>query len=110
MSRPLYYVLDAEGQPVPTEDRLAAWALLEDAAKRRIAADEVGELLVSTVFLGMDHNFIGGPPILFETMVFRTPINPPFAHDLECHRYATRAEAEAGHAEVVARLRAEAAS
>lgn len=25
---------------------------------------------VSTVFLGIDHNVFGGPPLLFETMIF----------------------------------------
>lgn len=30
----------------------------------------VGEMTVSTIFLGIDHSFMGeGPPILFETMI-----------------------------------------
>jgi len=46
---------------------------------------------VSTVFLGLDHSFGGGVPILFETLVFGGPME----HAGE--RYATYDEAEAGH-------------
>lgn len=41
-----------------------------------------------------------GPPILFETMVFGGPLNE------EQVRYVTWDEAERGHAEMVARVRA----
>jgi hypothetical protein len=50
---------------------------------------------VSTVFLVMNHNHFGGPPILFETMVFGGPM------DQEQRRCSTWAEAEAQHWEVV---------
>lgn len=39
--------------------------------KRRVAKSDVAGLCISTVFLGVDHNFTDdGPPLLFETMVF----------------------------------------
>lgn len=50
-----------------------------------------GEVLVSTVFLGLDHNFGGGIPILFETMIFGGE------HDQFQERYATWVEAINGH-------------
>lgn len=53
---------------------------------------------ISTVFLGLDHSWNGGPPVVFETMVFGGPL------DEEQDRYCTRAEAEAGHAMWVARV------
>ena len=53
---------------------------------------------VSTVFLGIDHNFsIDGPPLLFETMVF----GPDDGGEEGCWRYATVAEAITGHKNVV---------
>lgn len=50
---------------------------------------------VSTVFLGLDHNWLrDGPPVVFETMVFP---------ECEvCVRYSTWEQAAAGHDEVVA--------
>jgi hypothetical protein len=59
--------------PVP-EDDLLTWAdWIENCPKERIVRQEyVGELWVSTCFLGLDHDHFGkGPPLLFETMVFR---------------------------------------
>ena len=63
--------------------------------KRQIARDYIGSTHISTVFLGLDHNFSGGDPILFETMIFGGPL------DGEQWRYSTYAEAERGHKEAV---------
>jgi len=49
---------------------------------------------VSTVWLGLDHGYGGGPPLIFETMVFGG------AHDEDQWRYPTEVEALAGHAEI----------
>lgn len=47
---------------------------------------------VSTVFLGIDHNFSSdGPPLLFETMIFDDYDSG------DMWRYSTWEEAEAGH-------------
>jgi len=45
---------------------------LYEKAERHVAHTQVTpNIRVSTVFLGIDHNFYGiGAPILFETMVF----------------------------------------
>ena len=48
---------------------------------------------VSTVFLGLDHQWGNGPPLLFETMIFGGP------HDQNQRRYSTWGEAEDGHLE-----------
>lgn len=56
--------------PVPVEDVLE-WARWFHDADRQVARDIIGNLRVSTVFLGLDHNFsLNGPPVLFETMIF----------------------------------------
>lgn len=61
------------------------------------------EIRVSTVFLGLDHNFFdSGPPILFETMCFKGHN----ASEFDQRRYATWDEAVAGHNEILNALRA----
>ena len=89
------YILDGK-TPVPTDDIRAFSRMFEDAGSRRVARDQVGALDVSTVFLGTDHAFGCGPPLLFETMVFGVPDDEP------CERYSTWDEAVAGHAAMVA--------
>lgn len=66
-----YYVLDAQGNPRRAEPM--EWAeMFQKIETRSVKREYVGGLLVSTVFLGLDHNFFGqGPPVLWETMVFR---------------------------------------
>lgn len=86
----------------PIASSPAAWGRwMETAdADRIVAKDDVGEVHVSTVFLGADHNFRGqGPPVLFETMVFGGPF------DLEQERYCSWAEAEQGHARMLQRVK-----
>lgn len=67
---------------------------------RRVAFTVVdSDCNVSTVFLGVDHDFsMNGPPILFETMVFGGEF------DQEQERYATWDEAVVGHAAIVAKV------
>lgn len=86
---------DRDGAPI---------SLLEWGQKlehnRQVADTTVGSVRVSTVWLGLNHNWGDGPPLIFETMVFEGP------DDGWLDRYATLEEAEAGHAEVVRRLEA----
>lgn len=93
--RPMFYTLDGH-TPVPGDDAVTWGRWLEShTAERIVQYTEIGAQSVSTVFLGVDHNFgFGGPPLLFETMVF--------PECMECWRYGTWEEALAGHAAVVA--------
>lgn len=86
------YVLDANRNPMPCED-LMEWAeWFELVENRRVAQDQVGDVKISTVFLGIDHNFGGGGmPILFETMIFGGE------HDQWQDRCCTWDEAEEMH-------------
>lgn len=61
-------------------------------------------LMVSTVFLVLDHRMGGGPPILWETMVFHGGTRG-WGDGRECWRYASREAALAGHRRVVVTLR-----
>lgn len=76
----------------------AAW--FATATERHLAKTDVAGAHVSTVFLGINHSFGGGPPLLFETMVFGGPL------DGEQERYSTFDEAEAGHAAMVEKVKA----
>ena len=87
------YVLNEEGNPVPEPDYLI-WERWfendEDCVLKQ--ATLPGDVLVSTMFLGLDQNFRGhGPPILWETLIFGG------LHDGYCERYASREAALAGH-------------
>jgi hypothetical protein len=79
---------------------LLSWGRWFEKADRTVARSEIGASAVSTVFLGRDHSFGGGAPLLFETMVFGGPL------DGEEDRYSTWDEAEAGHAAMVERVKA----
>jgi len=75
------YVLGGEDghTPISCADALE-WANWMEKADRKVAATVVGNLEVSTVFLGLNHNHFSellGPrklrdraPLLFETMIF----------------------------------------
>lgn len=89
-----WYVLrDRVAVPVASVDD---WARdRESKVNRRVAAEVVGDVRVSTVFLGLDHGYGDGPPLIFETMIFGGD------HDGEQWRYSTWQEAEEGHAAAV---------
>jgi hypothetical protein len=55
--------------PVPEPD-FVKWAEWFANADRVVFRTELGATLISTVFLGINHQFHNGPPILFETMIF----------------------------------------
>lgn len=93
-----YY--DRQGNPMTLDEWIAA-VETRDTTTRRVAEDEVGDVWVSTVWLGLNHNTrCDGPPLIFETMVFGGE------HDQEAWRYSTEVEAQAGHVAIVESLRA----
>ena len=64
-----HYILDPSGRI--NRASLQEWAAFMETADRRVALTNVSGFDVSTVFLGLDHNFRNdGPPVLWETMVF----------------------------------------
>ena len=78
------------------------WVLLfENAEYKRVALDELPGGKVSTVWLGLNHQFApDGPPHIFETLVFGGPL------DGEQDRYSTEEEARLGHQAMVEKLKA----
>jgi hypothetical protein len=74
------------------------WArAFEQGDARRVAETNLPDgVWVSTVFLGIDHSWGGGPPLLFETMIFGGE-NSEYQD-----RCSTWEQAEAMHAKAVA--------
>lgn len=89
-----YYKRDG----TPIEDVLK-WAKNFETQDRKVAKDILPDgKVVSTVFLGMDHRFGEGPPLIFETVVF--PCEKDF-DELDTGRYSTEEEALEGHGKMV---------
>lgn len=81
-----YY--DRQGNEI---DAIEWGKLFGDLSYKTVARTERGDILISTVWLGLDHNWGDGPPLIFETMIFGGP------EDEWCQRYPTEAEALEGH-------------
>lgn len=71
------YILDGH-TPIEEPDILK-WAKWFETADRHVKYDtadvkldgkKIGQIKISTVFIGIDHSWGDGPPLLFETMVF----------------------------------------
>ena len=85
---------DRKGNPISMDE----WATRLSQEKRIAETTLPDGKLVSTVWLGLNHRFGEGPPLIFETMVFAS--KEDFA-DLECERYTTEEEAIVGHQRIV---------
>lgn len=89
-----YY--DRNGNPI----NMQQWgALLSDPDYQIVKQSRGVGKLVSTIWLGLDHSFgVGGPPVIFETMVFRlNPDGEMIPHEIAADRYCTEEEALRGH-------------
>ena len=96
------YILDAKGNPIPEPDLLKWGRWLETADNRRVAHNKTTSgVTVSTVFLGLDHRFGDGPPVLWETMIFGG------SHDQYQERYSSLSDAVNGHQKALALATAE---
>jgi hypothetical protein len=94
-----YY--DPDGNPLPFME----WAILfelrhlddDDSWWRR--STTIGDVEVSTVWLGLDHSFGSGPPLFWETMIFGGQ------YDEYEWRHPSREAAFAAHDQIVAAVR-----
>lgn len=95
------YILADHHIAVPCDD-FGDWAAFVGVdANCRVGEAQVGPVWISTKFFGIDMNHFDGEPVLFETMSFNDD-----GEILDQWRYRTWAEAERGHALIVARARA----
>jgi len=87
------------GREVVEEPSLTDWGRWMQEADRRVAKTKLeDDTVISTVFLGLDHSFGEGPPLLFETMVF---LSDSDGGEDYMRRYETYEQAEAGHEKAV---------
>jgi hypothetical protein len=104
---PGYFILRGKTPVAATLDEHVAWAQENGGGFGiKVAHDAWDDIAVSTVFLPIDHSHDpDGPPIVFETMVFRGGSEGSLGEAGECQRYSTWEEAEEGHRKLVRQLR-----
>lgn len=93
-----YY--DRAGNPITN----AEWLSNYSKKDRRVASTTLpGGYLVSTVWLGLNHQYGDGLPLIFETMVFPCDAAGKVTSwgELDAARYSTEADAIAGHERIV---------
>jgi len=77
------------------------WARCFENTKNRIVKQDLlsNGYWVSTVFLGLDHNFASkGKPLIFETMIFDKLFKSDYSNlELDMDRYSTWNQAINGH-------------
>ena len=93
-----YYILERH-KAVRVD--IGKWGKWFEKTERHVKDETIDGVRVSTVFLGLDHSFGDGPPLLFETLIFDGKL------DGEMDRYTTWEEAEVGHKNMVDRVKAE---
>lgn len=88
------YIL--KGKKAVEETDLLKWTKWFETAERHVGNDTIGKVRISTVFLGIDHNWgFSQKPLVFETIIFGGKHN-------DCQeRYSTWEEAEKGHKKAV---------
>jgi hypothetical protein len=90
-----HWILDDNGRPIQVD--LLTWAKWFGSDKRALAQETVGQNMISTIFLGIDHNWLEiGPPVLWETMTFGAKLNQE-----QCRCAGTKEQAEAMHEQMV---------
>ena len=98
----IYYKINKAGEVVPCDnDDPFSDRDFKDSLVRQVGIDVIGRVIVSSIFLSVDHNFFDdGEPILFETMVFNGVYNGMQK------RYSTWEAAEKGHEEILKQVSA----
>lgn len=104
MSKHLDYAILNENHEVVPASNALEWARWFEKNDRRVKLHILGKTEVSTVFLGLNHDFsLIGPPLWFETMIFGGE------HDHYQDRCTTWDEAIAMHDKAVSLAKEEAA-
>lgn len=90
------YYYDRQGNPLD----LFEWArIMESEVNRHVALTLVDDVKISTIWLGLDHSFGHGPPLIFETMIFGMEDEEILEYQW---RYPSEIAALAGHDQAVA--------
>lgn len=99
MSIHLYYILDDDHHVIPVTAE--EWEIWFRENKQWVGfTDFTDKLWVSTMFIGLNHQFDeNGPPLVFETLVRGGPL------DGTGRRYSSWDDAEVGHKMFVKKVR-----
>ena len=92
----MWYILDNNHKPVTSTGIESSKWMEENPKRKTVGYDKLKDIngddvRVSTVFLGLDHSWNGGKPILWETMIFNGE------HDDYQERYTSHEDAVEGH-------------
>lgn len=87
-----WYILDENNKPVKATSIMEAADWMENNPERKAVKQEnIGDIFISTVFLGLDHAWNSDVPVLWETMIFGGE------HDQYQERYTSHEDALEGH-------------
>lgn len=91
-----FYILNADKTVVSTNNFEEWVSWFEKPSNRSVSKTKIGEFIVSTVFLGIDHGFwkSSSKPVLFETMIYKEKDRSFLDYQ---KRYSSYEEALNGH-------------
>ena len=90
-----WYILDEKNKPVVSTIVDCGIWLKNNPERKAVKQEKIGDILVSTVFLGLDHAWNSDIPVLWETMIFGGE------HDQYQDRYTSIEDAVEGHQKAV---------
>jgi len=87
----MWYILDENNNPIKCSNREYRKWESKNPNLKAVKQENIGDIYVSTVFLGLDHGHKKGIPVLWETMIFGGK------HDQYQERYTSLEDAVKGH-------------
>lgn len=90
-----WYILDEKNKPVASNIVDCGIWLQNNPERKAVKQEKIGDVRVSTVFLGLDHAWNSNIPVLWETMIFGGE------HDQYQDRYTSIEDAVEGHQKAV---------
>ena len=92
----MWYTLNDQNEPESaTTEQWIEWCK-KYPCRKVVGRTKIGETFISTVFLGLDHDWGGGRPVLWETMIFSKDANNQYMD-----RYTSLDQAVFGHEKTV---------
>ena len=86
-----WYILDKNNKPVKSTIVDCGEWLNKNPERKAVKQEHIGDVFISTVFLGLDHAWDSDIPVLWETMIFGGE------HDQYQDRYTSVEDALEGH-------------
>jgi len=87
----MWYILDKDNKPVKSTIIQHGEWIEANPERKAVKQEHIGDIFVSTVFLGLDHAWNSDIPVLWETMIFGGE------HDQYQDRYTSVEDALEGH-------------